>query len=308
MSGENFVNFSFFDIYFKDQIGYVSGNFAIHETQARMFKTNDGGLTWTMFYSTDPWGCGAGSFSEGAFFVTPDHRFMAKICHYIPEIIETVDGGNSWVATQNYIDTHIDYNITCLVDDTHYVVDQLSTSDGGASWDTINKIDGTTCYDFIDISHGICATNNGIIAETFDYGLTWDTLLSDTTLSFYCVTMKDNNTLFAGGNKMLKSSDGGINWNEVYSSPQIRDIKFIDSNIGFAATHNGGSIYADCYGDILKTIDGGDTWQINYHSDFMSFNEIFIIDDSTLVSCGNQTVKSPNIQGTYFIKTITQGN
>jgi len=306
-TNEKFCEFSFFDIYFEGQIGYVCGNYSVHETQARLFKTTDGGLTWSVIYDLY-WGCGAGSFEEGMIFITPDHGLVAKICHYVPQIVETFDGGATWEFSENYVDINIDYNITCKVDDTHFIVDQIRSSDGGATWDSFNKISGTTCYDFIDSSYGICATSSGIIAQTFDFGMTWDTIYNNPSDNFYCVKVKDNNTLFAGGTTLIKTDDNGTNWQEVYSTPQIRDIKFVDNNIGFAATHNGGTNITNYYGDILKTTDGGNTWSINYHSDFMSFNEIFIIDEMTQVACGNQTDNYTHATGTYFIKTTTQGN
>ncbi len=60
-----------------------------------------------------------------------------------------------------------------------------------------------------------------------------------------------------GGEKIqsgiiLKTSDGGINWQQVYSSSlAIRDITFVTDSLGFAC---GDSLL------ILKTTDGGNSW------------------------------------------------
>jgi photosystem II stability/assembly factor-like uncharacterized protein len=140
--------------------------------------------------------------------------------------------------------------------------------------------------------YGVCATSNGVIAETSDSGNTWKTLYSNSSYKFSSNTMTDPTTIVAGGNAIVKSSDRGLNWNVAYSGASINDIKFIDKQTGFAAAGN----------NVLKTTDGGSTWHVSYHATLIKFESLCIIDDQTVVSAGYQKGPDPSIKYGYYIK------
>ena len=113
--------------------------------------------------------------------------------------------------------------------------------------------------------------------------------------------MIDSQTIFAGGNKIIKSIDGGNNWYDTYNNTNINDIKFVNDMVGFAAESNTSS------GKILKTVNAGETWEQNYYSNFMSFNSLFVVDNQTIVAAGRQGNENKEINHVYIIKTTTQG-
>ncbi len=92
------------------------------------------------------------------------------------------------------------------------IVGNIRTSDGGISWQQINPPPSTSSYYFRDINYGVCATKDGLIAETFDFGATWDTLYFNNANFFNTIIMTDTNTIIAGGKNIVKSTNKGNSW------------------------------------------------------------------------------------------------
>jgi photosystem II stability/assembly factor-like uncharacterized protein len=78
----------------------------------------------------------------------------------------------------------------------------------------------------------------------------WRIQLNECVFSIYFI---DENTGWAAGYDIFKTTDGGDTWDEIYTpSETLRDIYFINSLTGWAVGQNG---------LIIKTTNGGDTWE-----------------------------------------------
>lgn len=290
------------DICFVNQkIGFMGGaQIGKREPLGFILKTLDGGLTWS---DSNSFGFpGGGSNCAKIFFITPSKGFAGSVS-VSPRFITTKDTGNIWKDTGIY--SQDDYIKADVIDENHVIVGHMRTIDGGTTWQDLNTPGNTAAYSFCNLNFGLYCTNGGRIAKTNDFGITWETLYDNNSLTFNSIVFTDSMTIVAGGNKIIKSADRGATWVEVSTMSDVTDIKFVNKNIGFAAVSKWDDVNKTHYGSILKTIDGGETWQINYHSDFIGFNALCIIDDKTIIAAGTQSLN--NEMDAYIIKTTTQG-
>jgi photosystem II stability/assembly factor-like uncharacterized protein len=98
--------------------------------------------------------------------------------------------------------------------------------------------------------------------------------------------------------KIFKTIDGGKTWKEKYSSTfsdfTLSELIFLDDKIGFAVGGGRSCSGSGCQlpdGQILKTIDGGDTWitaKVSLNSEFLSITQ----DDSQNVYAINRAYDS----------------
>ena len=163
----------------------------------------------------------------------------------------------------------------------------------GASWyQQVPGIDETlNAVDFADSEHG-WAVGYGTIMHTDDGGDTWyqqdDELYYNT--DYDAVDFIDNQTGWIAGGKILKTTNGGMNWTEQYdpSGYTINAIQFLDENNGWAA---GGIIdtYNQHFRRVIKhTSDGGETWETQlyesgyYYYDYIEpLYDIYMLDMNT---------------------------
>ncbi len=109
----------------------------------------------------------------------------------------------------------------------------------------------------------IYAASSGYgLYKTTDYGQSWSLLYSDIgSYSDYkqdlmAISTMDNNVIYAiSGNQLLKTTDAGMNWSSILSA--CKTLVSVEVVAG-----NPDVIYAgDVYNGILKSIDGGESWQ-----------------------------------------------
>lgn len=279
------------DIWFiSEKIGYIIGSVEYHESHPEAFKTTDGGLTWTrVFVKTggqEAFGYSVHFFNENyGIFVCDFSRLT--IFKYLNGEITRINDPNS-IASPSY-----------FIDSQRWFIDQYKTINEGESWeDMFPEVNlGITDYYFLNNENGLAVSSNGLILQTLDIGASWDTLYHNTENSFNCSCMINSTTFIVGGNRIMKSTDGGMNWYTTSDMIGITDIKFVNDLVGFAAVS----------GKIYKTIDGGEAWTLNYSSSFISFNILFVIDENNIIAAGKQTYANKEVNNTYIIKTITQG-
>lgn len=176
--------------------------------------------------------------------------------------IKSVDGGKTWSDTINVINSGIlsmhffneGRGILCAVST------QLSaTTDSGKTFtNTVIGPEFAAPYQiaFRDAMHGLIAAGtsfgNGIISYTNDGGITWDTSMH--THNFASVCYADDNTAYAGGYGVVyKSTNKGATFTPTYGQGDFfRGIHFFDAQMGIAVGYQG---------LIIKTYDGGNTWE-----------------------------------------------
>ncbi len=143
----------------------------------------------------------------------------------------------------------------------------LHTTNGGTTWE--QQISPSPYYQynavyFADHGMGWAAGlgggdgNGGVIVHTTDGGATWSVQYdggSSTSSRIWWLAGVDQNRLWAAASSgLLWSTDGGMNWQLRPMSPLWR-VRFADVSKGWATTQSG---------EILKSGDGGATWETAY--------------------------------------------
>jgi len=168
----------------------------------------------------------------------------------------------------------------------------LNTIDGGKTWNSQNSglIGGDEIRDFFAVDSQICwaGGGRGNILKTTNGGQIWNKQNSGTTLSINFIQFTDSQTgwaVSAGTNSiLLKTTNGGDQWipQTVGTPAKINDLFFLNSQTGW--------ISAD--GFIYKTVDGGQTWVLQYSNNtvFQTFNGIHFANQQTGWTVGNNAM------------------
>lgn len=202
-----------------------------------IFKSTDGGTTWSHLASTDPTA------------VDPDWYYVNRLAINNTGVIIAVtrdngvftsnDDGVSWSKSEpgpDYYsmmeDVKFDPN-----DDTKAIVGSINgncyyTTDSGATWNTSNIVNASSWFldGRVEIAYATSSNlvfasldnNSGEIYSSTDGGVTW-TLVStpqhlgnqgwyDNTI---WVDPTNANHLVIGGLDLHQSSDGGVNWSQI---------------------------------------------------------------------------------------------
>ncbi|HPS63795.1 MAG TPA: YCF48-related protein, partial [Bacteroidales bacterium] len=149
------------------------------------------------------------------------------------------------------------------------------TTDGGANWQTLNL--GTTSnlmrLIFPNPDTGFIFGTYGFLSRSDNQGNSWTTIPCPQNLHFLCAHVFTSRVMVAGTSwgKIVKSTDGGINWVEKHSESgeQIADICFTDALHGFAVSG---------HSKIYRTTDGGETWSVSQVGSFREYTRLSFIN------------------------------
>lgn len=254
-------------MYFLDrQTGWVAGtNWDFGE----ILKTTDGGMSWapvlvdTLFPITS------------IHFSSPDTGWAATTLCWgdcIGRIYKTTNGGTTWDVKLS--DSEGLTSIYFTDNDTGWAAGGqiFKTVDGGESWqDDTPSAQGFNAAKFDAFHNGWSVGNFGTIYHSTDNGSTWNAQSALTTDDdIQSVYFRDDlNGWAASGDqswywegiiyayRILKTTDGGVNWNTVlYGSIEdddryLRSIIMLDNGTGWAVG-NGSRVF--------HTIDDGNSW------------------------------------------------
>jgi len=274
-----------YSIHFIDeQIGFIAGE------HGAMHKTMDGGETWD-WIGFDARKSGNDLYS--VVFLNQNEGFATGLRG---RIIKTTDGGISWSDYSPIYNT-ID-RLQFTSDEIGYIEvgsDYYKTIDGGINWEIIDIPDHYEYaggFQFIndDIGYSIgggTLSISGSVFKTTDGGSNWNELDIKVDEGLSSVHFIDENTGFISGGfnrkTTLKTIDGGISWKQVIAEEFVQ-IQIIDSQIGYANRigYSGGRIY--------KSVDGGETWDVNFEVDeeirsfyFVNDTVGYIVGDNALI-------------------------
>jgi photosystem II stability/assembly factor-like uncharacterized protein len=139
---------------------------------------------------------------------------------------------------------------------------------------------------FADELNGIAASVAGELVITSDGGETWNELTPVGVPN--TVTMIDANKLWYGttGGTLYYSSDAGITWTQrtgwVGSGVgAVRHVQFYDELVGYMISNTAAPV-----GTVLRTIDGGYTWNVVTTPANSGLNMLSIADASTVFVSG----------------------
>lgn len=259
--------------------------FAFREWDSLLI-TYDGGITWKM------------SPASFGFTMNAMHFFNARSGYMAGDdgvIYKTIDSGKSFQSVTNlnaYGDPNDITSLYFFSPDSGFAVGGegriQQTTDGGNTWSEY----ATTYHSFTGMSFGNDSTGYACTSDqvykTVNQGKTWQVL--DLTSGFphgnyggfQKVHFINADTGFVTTPFFLhRTFDGGKTWDEispnVYGFDNVYDLQFINKLTGYMAT-----IYSGSQATILKTKDGGLTWNIEWHSNYQGerFTRIFYLNEA----------------------------
>lgn len=249
--------YNLYDIYTLDQNTAIAAGYS-----GIILKTTDSGVSWQMIYV--PNDAKNSDLNDITFL---DNNSTGFVVGNSGTILKTTDAGESWNLITSPVRKNF-YKCYFIDNSTGWIVGfyntALKTTDGGESWTSYSG-DSYNAYKdvyFTDSNTGYILKENGII-KTNDGGQNWETIVSDYDYYFsnFLILNPNNVFIYAWGGHFIKSTD---NW-ETYSSinsqtPEIIEgVEFIDNETGFTV---------DRGGNILKTSDGGDVWELVFEATY----------------------------------------
>lgn len=239
----------FYGVHFtSDQTGYAVG------TGGAIYKTTDGGLTWSSQTSSTT------EVLHAVFFVNTNVGYAVGANSTIRK---TINGGGSW-TTQTSPSPGITFTEIHFPDPgtpgTGYIVGSggtiLKTTNGGTNWNlqtsgTSSELQGVW---FTSLSTGYAVGNGGILLYTVNGGTNWNPQTSGTIQNLNDIHFADANTGYAVGvnGEIRKTVNGGTNWTTAGNgfSLELYCVHFTDTSNGYA-----GSFFYT-----RQTPDGGTNW------------------------------------------------
>lgn len=217
-----------------------------------LFKTNDGGNTWTTISTTN-------EDIDDICFMDDNTGFLVAGS----SIFKTTNGGNSWslIAVTTVGDL---VGISFPTAQTGYACSEngevLKSSDGGASWQEINTVSGQdiSAIDFGDDQTGVIVGGSGTVFQTADGGTTWQETSPGVAqdLNDVCFTSAANVYLVGDEGILMHSPNGGTDWaNQVsLTVSNLNAICFHDEQNGYAAGRDGVIVYTDNAGNLWNSV------------------------------------------------------
>ncbi|KKW11531.1 MAG: hypothetical protein UY50_C0011G0007 [Parcubacteria group bacterium GW2011_GWA2_49_9] len=232
---------------------YIVSGLYLSGGSGSLVKTTDGGDTFTLLSSPT---------------LNPLHAISCptvKTCYAAGDFgtfLKTTDGGVNWIETflGNKGSPPQFADVLAIDEQKVLVVGRdgvfFRSEDGGATWGrpTIKTVADLTSVYFIDGSAGLLAGNGGVLLKTKDSGAIWEPLGAlRSTAQLWSIKGNGTGTLYAVGDKVHKSTDGGETWTTL---PTDLAKSFVD-----IATQGGSTAYVIANtNSILKTTDSGATW------------------------------------------------
>lgn len=207
-------------------------------------------------------------------------------------IIKTINSGSTWVNVQIPSLTSNINSIFFSNSNVGFLCGQngclFKTYDGGLNWINIAPTGSSTdVYNsmfFTDVNNGIVVGNSGKILKTTNGGDSWISISISNSVDLTDVNFINSNRGFlVGSNQIYESYDGGYSWYSYSSYPTLyNDIFFQNAEVGFAVGY---------YGTIMKTTNGGETWNKEITCSTNEFNAVCVRDSFFIAVGKNGTIE-----------------
>ncbi|MGB2697836.1 MAG: YCF48-related protein [Candidatus Zixiibacteriota bacterium] len=198
-------------------------------------------------------------------FVDEDYGWVGARSHWEFIVFHTTDGGNTWVKQK------LPYSNWASLIGKVFFIDRYNgwvvgstgiiahTTDGGKSWSLQERVVDHSLYElqFVDINYGWIGAGGWAFLRTTDGGENWSFSSGVSGFDFL-----DSLNGF-GGNRdyILRTSDGGVTWQEVAERPLYRGgFDFVDLQKGWGIDEFRQAFFDTFFCRIVHTTDGGKTW------------------------------------------------
>ena len=281
-----------YDFHFIDE----NNGFSVGDLGAT-YKTTDGGATWDQIFFQSAFISGTTMF--GVYFQNSNVGYATG---QNGRIIKTTNGGVNWVShSENYNDLNdlkiFDSGTGFARSGNRY----YKTIDFGNNWaylSTANHFEFCNGVYFVNENIGYSigsgsSSVSGDVFKTIDGGVTWNHLNISVDEGISSVFFIDANIGFISGGynqrKVLKTINGGVSWTQV-SNLKFGQIQFLDNLVGY------GNRVGYSTGRMYKTIDGGDTWNINIEVE-EEIKAFHFVDENVGYFVGGQGLAYKTING-----------
>ena len=287
----------FDDVFFLDEnTGWAANGF-----YARVYKTTDGGLTWTE--QLNETNIPGNYYFRNIEFLNENIGFIGTLNG---TFFRTIDGGTNWTEVTNIspnpnaicglnaVGTSTVYGCGAYFNPAHII----KSTDSGMTWTFIDMSSYANALVevlFLDENTGFAAgrdSNGGLILKTTDGGVSWVEIYNTNISGEYVwklQTLEANSDIMFGAvssvgsnpGSLISSDDGGLNWTS-FDAPEtdIQAVGFITENHGWMGGHTTG---------FYETIDGGQTWtNLNVGN---NLNRIYVINSTTAFASGTTVYK-----------------
>jgi photosystem II stability/assembly factor-like uncharacterized protein len=231
-----------------------------------------------------------GTYTQDIWFTSPAIGFAAG-----SQLFQTVDSGRTWNAKSGTSGTPGFLNLFFTDSKNGFAEGQSQvavTLDGGDSW-TIKPLPsaGALTIFFVNPSTGFYGDNSGNgLYKTLDGGSNWTSIFKTPTTpdNYYPYFLNIDTGFIATSSGLFASTtDGGQNWkslgyfNSIASSTNsYNQLQFLDKNNGFYG----------CPSGVMKTTDGGQTWNNILPEQSGSVNVIKFFDAQSGFFKGSNTI------------------
>jgi len=266
---------------------------------------------------------------QGVTALSPTECWIASapLLGDVGELAHTNDAGRTWTV----VEMPRQVNAVFFIDSLHgWAAGNafFHTTDGGVTWIQDNNFG--TIYDlfFLDTLHGWASGNGSVNYYTTDGGLHWTAVSTSGGYTMGSIWFTDllNGWSVNIGGQIFHSTDGGKNWTlqSTVAGFNLQAIQFFDSQEGwviggdaFYHTTNGAQTWTKSavpaatwaygarffdrlhgvavgeYGNIVRTVDGGATWQTIqpqgsgqrlWDVEYADANTVFLAGDNGAIS------------------------
>jgi photosystem II stability/assembly factor-like uncharacterized protein len=280
------------------QLGWVitgdNGQCTMGGCWGQLYRTTDGGKTWTLLQDTSHWSPGTFDGIVGGPGFPGAPRFASATVGWIPigagagpgqgGVARTADGGVSWQRVGGQLGWSIDEVVPVSKDDVWAIGGPhvgggrflLHSVDSGRSWSQVMPLARPEgAITFVDARYGFgigSRADPGAVFATTDGGRTWQqrgVVASGRSPSVLAIDFLDQQTgwvallsseAFPAVTVILGTNDGGAHWQMLSRTPnRIIGLRFFSARDGMLAAEYVGP--GQPFDEIQTTQDGGSTWR-----------------------------------------------
>jgi len=279
--------------FINENTGYciAGGELGSSAEVAKVFRTNDGGKTWTSTYG------GKDIMYDNLYsidFIDDKIGFVSG-GYNDTHTFRTIDGGSTWTKVNDYSFSQMKF-LSSLVGYGRSYSKIYKTIDGGSTWSVLPLpavATGIASFDFTDVNNGYFAGSScGEVFKTTDGGMTWQKL---SVPYYYYVNLKfyspNVGYITEDYGKTYQTSNGGASWTQLTKPYNVTGLEVYGNEL-YAFGGNG---------IIMKK-------KVDFKPTVLMVNPASSITNSSVTLSGNVTSNNQlikNIQFEYGIGSFT---